>query len=87
MKTECEHENFMTEACIVRLTDTDGSPVTGYRVDIKIHCTDCDRPFAFIGCMRGYNLAGPAMNIDGTELTIPIEPAKPLHEILGHATQ
>jgi len=83
----CEHRHFRSEVGVHRLTDTEGGPVTRYVADIRICCTDCNQPFGFKGLVCGILLDRPTASFDGTELRAPIEPARPLHEQLGHTTQ
>ncbi len=75
MKDNCKHENFMTNARIARLTESDTSTeVTGFRVDIEIHCQDCFMPFTFEGLPVGFHHAKPTVNVERTELRAPIKP-------------
>lgn len=74
-KDDCKHENFVTHAKVIRLTDSDDDQtVTGYRAEIEIICNDCKKPFKFIGLHPGYHINGPTTNLDQNELRIPIEP-------------
>lgn len=65
----CEHRNFHTEVAVARISDTGK-----FRMDSKICCSDCQAPFRFVGAPPGINLPGPCVNIDGTELSVEIEP-------------
>ena len=71
----CVHPEFETRARIVRLTDTEGGPVTGYKADIQICCAKCQLPFRFIGLSAGSSPSYPTISLLGDELRAPIEPA------------
>lgn len=73
-KVDCQHNNFITEAKVIRLTDVEGGPVTGYSADIKIRCADCSMPFRFLGLNVGYSTREPHTDVAGGELRIPIKP-------------
>ena len=71
----CEHKKFSCNARIGRLTDSEESTeITGFRADIKIHCTECGQAFEFVGLEAGYSPIAPTVSIDSTELRIPIKP-------------
>jgi hypothetical protein len=74
--SKCQHMNFVVNANVARLTDTEGGPVTGFDAAIKINCTDCNMPFQFIGLQKGSSFAEPMTSVDGTELRAPIVPAE-----------
>ncbi len=70
----CEHMNFKTTCKVIRLTDVEGGPVTGYTAEIRIFCADCRMPFQFLGTDIGYSDQIPKTNFAGSELRIPIKP-------------
>lgn len=72
----CDHEDFLIEGNIGRLSHDKGGPITSYTADIKIKCTQCGLPFRFIGLAAGNHHSEPRVNIDATELRAPIEPAE-----------
>jgi hypothetical protein len=73
----CDHHQFYAEVSVARLTETEESEkVTGFRADVKIRCVECQQEFEFIGVPQGYHVSSPTINIDGTELRLPIKPAK-----------
>jgi hypothetical protein len=80
----CQHEQFEVMAKVVRLTDGDNGPVTGYTADIRIKCVQCEMPFEFIGVPGGYSPSQPMVNFDGTELRAPIRPSS---DPVEHAKQ
>lgn len=75
----CEHENFAAMVNVHRLTDgRDGAPdpnrITGYMADITIHCSQCGRPFQFLGLEPGVDTRGARVRIDGLEAHIALCP-------------
>lgn len=76
MATSCAHEDFMATVDVGRLSNEEGGPINGYTFEARIKCTQCNLPFRFIGLPAGNHFAEPRVNIDGTELRAPIEPAE-----------
>lgn len=75
----CAHEDFMVDAEVNRLLDAKdaaGLRQTGYVLDLKVRCTQCDEPFVFIGLPGkvGLHPLEPRTDFDGTELRAPIRP-------------
>ena len=70
----CQHMNFKTICKVIRLTDVEGGPVTGYAADINIYCADCKMPFQFLGVKVGCIATEPTTDVAGSELRIPIKP-------------
>jgi hypothetical protein len=67
----CEHPEFNAEVDVVRLDD-----VGAFTAAVRIHCLACDEPFVFIGSLpSGLSSMEPRVNIDGSELRAPIQPA------------
>ena len=71
----CDHENFVADVAVNRLTTDEGGPVTGYSADVRVRCLDCDEPFVFIGVPVGCTPRFPAASLTGDELRAPIRPA------------
>jgi hypothetical protein len=71
---DCAHEGFKAQCNVTRLTEVEGGPVTGYRADLEISCDNCGKPFIFPGIPGGYTPSYPTVNVDQTELRIPIKP-------------
>lgn len=71
--TACQHENFAAHADVARLTNTEGGPVEGYSLDLRVECADCHEPFCFRAPM-GISQFAPTASLDGTVLTAPIHP-------------
>lgn len=78
----CEHVNFASQANVFRLSDTEGGPITGYKLDLTVKCADCGLPFRFLGLPFGSHPTEPRLSADSEELRAPIEPAY-AKEILG----
>lgn len=68
-KPLCAHEHFFAFCEVTRLTDT-GT----FSLCVTVKCEDCQGPFRFLGTPPGIMLLRPCVNVDGTELTVPIEP-------------
>lgn len=80
--TKCAHERFIAQVSVIRLTDTDDGPVTGYTSHIHVKCEQCSLPFRFRGTDYGSSPFKPMLSADGLELRAPLEPAHAT-EILG----
>jgi len=73
----CEHKEFHCMAAFNRLTSEENGPVTGYHVDIKVSCADCEEPFHFVSVPFGMSLVGGAMvSVDGLVLNCKIAPGR-----------
>lgn len=83
-QTECKHEKFEAAVDVARLSHEENGAITGYGADIKIRCAQCGIPFRFMGVRHGYSRFDPRINVDGTELRAPLEPAY-VPEILGES--
>lgn len=70
----CEHKDFRIDADVMRLTEVEGGPVTGYEVKFKVTCTQCFEPFCFRGAPLGVSQMEPRLSLDSTELRAPIHP-------------
>jgi hypothetical protein len=70
----CEHMDFHVQANVARLTSEEGGPVTGYCVEIKMHCSECGKPFQFLGLEPGMDTQGARVSLDGLEANIAITP-------------
>jgi hypothetical protein len=71
---KCKHEQFESFTKVARLTNEDGGEVTGFSLDLKVKCVQCNEFFEFIGVANGYSQNQPLASIDFTELRIPIRP-------------
>jgi hypothetical protein len=69
----CAHEDFSASVAVGRLTNADGV-VNSYMADIKVHCTQCGRPFQFLGLAAGIDLGGARVSIDGLEAHLALCP-------------
>jgi len=80
--SKCKHTNLRTDVAVAVLEDS------GRRnAEIKISCTDCGKPFQFLGLPMGLNLNGAACSPDGTEARLAIcpqgEQPSPIHNLKG----
>lgn len=71
----CEHENFVANVQVHRVTDEGKIQVIGFNADIRIECLECGKQFEFVGVEPGVSPFGPKCSIDSTELRVPIKPA------------
>lgn len=67
--TLCEHPEFRAEVDVNRLED-----IGRFHADVRIFCAKCGEAFRFIGVPAGLSFTGPAVSVDGIELSLPIEP-------------
>lgn len=70
----CEHEDFAAIAEVARVTNTEGGPVEGYMLELRVECAACHEPFCFRGLPLGLSHLSPTGSLDGTVLTAPIHP-------------
>lgn len=69
----CEHVDFEANIQVIRLTDGDGGPVTGFTAEIRLKCVGCGEPFIFLG-PGGFSPTTPMVSADGLELRAPCTP-------------
>ena len=69
MTDACEHENFICQVVVTRLTDSGR-----FSADVRIRCAGCGVPMSFIGLPAGIDLNGAACSIDATEARLAIAP-------------
>ena len=70
----CEHQDFSATVNVVRLTEKDGGPVTGFLAEIRIVCRQCGTPFQFLGLEPGCDTQGSRVSLDGLEANLAIAP-------------
>lgn len=66
---KCEHHNFKAAVKVARLEDT-----KQFVAEIVIGCSDCGRPFQFLGLEPGVDTQGARVSMDGLEANIAICP-------------
>lgn len=71
----CGHGSFQAHVAVLRLTNDDGSRVTGYSAEIEIRCRECESPMRFLGVPIGSLPDHPTRSFDGRQLRAPLEPA------------
>lgn len=68
--SDCQHENFVANVEIYRLTSGEGGPVASLSIDVRAECSSCGKPVRFegpIGLSIGRG-AQPCVSFDGLEL-------------------
>ena len=65
----CEHHNFVANVSINRLEDT-----KQFMADVTVRCSDCDKPFQFLGLPPGLNLQGATTDLEALEARLAICP-------------
>ena len=70
----CEHHNFKAAVKVARLEDSGQ-----FMAEVTVMCSDCSKPFQFLGLEPGLDLQGARVSIDGLEANLAICPegAKP----------
>lgn len=66
---KCPHMNFDANVAVARLEDSGR-----FNAEIKIKCTDCQKPFRFLGLKVGLDTEGAMISFDGTEAHLAIVP-------------
>lgn len=74
MAVTCEHEDFLAEVAVQRITETEGGPVKGFYAEVQVWCAKCQEPFVFRGMPIGMAQSEPRMSPDGTEARLPVIP-------------
>lgn len=70
----CEHNKFVADVNVNRLSSVEGGPITGYMSEIRISCDECGLPFEFLGMTCGIDLQGARISLDAQEARIAITP-------------
>jgi hypothetical protein len=65
----CRHEDFKANVRVARLEDSGR-----FMAEITVRCSQCDKPFQFLGLEPGVDLDGARVSIDGLEANIAIAP-------------
>lgn len=68
----CAHTGFFVNAEVSRTLDQNGF-VDGYRLELRVNCQECGKPFEFVGLPQGYDIKTPTMSIDRLTLRSPIQ--------------
>lgn len=78
----CAHHNFDATCRVARLEDTGR-----FVLEVTVKCTDCGRPFQFLGLQPGLNFDGATVSLDGLEANLAICPEgqrpSPVQELMG----
>lgn len=71
----CQHMNFAVHANVGRLLRSEeDTTIVGFTMDVTVKCTDCDKPFEFVGLPMGSSPYRPMCSVDGIEARMPIKP-------------
>lgn len=71
---DCKHEDFAARVGVARLEDT-GT----FCAEVSVWCKECGLPFSFTGLPLAISTSRANVNIDATEVRLPIEPGpKPI---------
>lgn len=65
----CPHAQFTAAVNVARITD-----IGRFVADVRIRCEDCGLPFSFVGAPAGFDYNHPTVNVDATEINLPIRP-------------
>ena len=71
MAAECEHEKFRSTVAVSRL---EGLEQVDFMADVTVNCSDCGRPFEFLGLPKGAGFKGAAVSFDAQEARLAIAP-------------
>lgn len=66
----CKHMDFAASVLVNRLEDTGR-----FMADVSIRCAHCNEPFQFLWLKPGLDMAGAAVDLEGTELRVAILPS------------
>ena len=73
----CKHLNFEASVMVGRIVaegSSDDSAPIAYSADITVQCSECKKPFEFLGLPMGYSPLQPMCSVDGTEARMPLKP-------------
>lgn len=86
MKIVCEHHNFKTDVCVMRIEDK-----RRFMAEIRITCLDCGTLMQFMGMEPGVNFGGATASLDGLEARIGIHPKgdrpNPMQKLMGYSVK
>lgn len=71
---KCQHEDFMCNCTVNRLSDKEGEPPNRFILELRVECSECKLPFRFIGLPAGLDLNGAAVSVDAQEARLAIAP-------------
>lgn len=70
----CEHEQWQASAKVIRLTDTEDGPVTGWTVELEVTCATCLTFMQWVGVPMGSSPSYPTVNPTAVEIRLPCRP-------------
>ncbi len=65
----CQHMQFSADCKVARLEDSGR-----FILEVGVRCTECGKPFQFLGLKPGLDLNGATVSLDGLEANIAICP-------------
>lgn len=65
----CAHHNFECDCKVARMEDS-----SRFMLEVKVRCTECGKPFQFLGLQPGLDFEGARVSVDGLELNVGISP-------------
>ena len=65
----CQHHNFHCLCKVGRMEDTGR-----FMLEVTVKCTDCGKPFQFLGLRPGLDFDGARVSLDALELNVGICP-------------
>lgn len=70
----CQHEVYKVHAQVCEIVQDENNAVYGWRLEVTVHCLQCNMPFQFIGLPEGYDTTEPTSSPDHTQARLPIKP-------------
>ena len=87
----CTHPSFGSEVEVDRISRVEQGSVSWFLARVRIACTLCHEPFAFLGLPTGLDLNGAAASIDGSRAALAIAPLPDVEAVadpkLGRVTR
>lgn len=65
----CKHMNFEASCKVARLEDSGR-----FMFEATVRCTECKKPFQFLGLQPGLDMNGARVSLDGLEINVAICP-------------
>ena len=66
---ECRHKNFEVHTIVNRFED-----MKSFNFEARVRCSECQKPFQFMGLGAGLSFKEPMVSADALELRAPIQP-------------
>lgn len=82
----CLHEHWQASAKVIRLTDSEDGPITGWTVELEVTCQDCLTYMQWLGLPGGSSPTYPTVNPTAVELRLPCRPFVARAREIGEAS-